>query len=169
MRISIPLEMAAHNRGPFFTLDTERDAIEHHTFEVCHELTERKKSYVPHVLARGGVGRRSRNPHWASRRCLKLSRSRQRRSECPKMIKYGKTHHRLSKIVKSKKITCWSTVVGLVGHNSGNCCSLEGGEGSLMRGQRWGQIGKNGDFDQYPWNWRNKNQKRNFFFSESLT
>ena len=69
MRISIPLEMAAHNRGPFFTLDTERDAIEHHIFEGCHELIERKKSYVPQVWARGGVGRRGRNCHWPSRRC----------------------------------------------------------------------------------------------------
>ena len=123
MRISIPLEMAAHNRGPFFTLDTERDAIEHHTFEVCHELIERKKSYVPHVLARGGVGRRSRNPHWASRGCLKLSRSCQRGSKYPKMVKNGKTHHRLSKNAKSKKITCSSTFFGVVGSNSGNCSS----------------------------------------------
>ena len=142
MRISIHLEMAAHKRRPFFTLDTEREAIEHHTFEVYHESTKRKKSYVPHVWARAGVGRRSRNPHWASRRCLKLSQSRQRGSGFLKMIKNGKTHHRLSKIVKSKKITCWSTIFGFVGHNSGNCWSLAGGwggvthEGSAM-GPNW--------------------------------
>ena len=102
--------------------------------EVYQNSTQGKKSYVPQVWARGGVGRRGRNRHWASRRCQKLSRSRQRGSKYPKMVKNGKTHHRLSKNAKSKKITCSSTFLGVVGSNSGNCGSQTRWWGGVTHG-----------------------------------